>query len=104
MARQCLECGAPLGHLRKPGNFCCREHRKDWNNRRLVRGAEVYDLLMEYRFNREAAKAKGTWSLLCARAGAFRDADKHYRDGRQSWDSQAHQRLPMAWSDQGDKR
>lgn len=103
MAKTCLECGAPL-NLTKPGNFCCREHRKDFNNRRMSRGAELYDLVMELRFNRSEAKRKGTWSLLCARAGAFRDADKHYRDGRPSWDSRAHLRLPHAWSKNGDGR
>lgn len=103
-AKVCLECGEPLDHLTKPGNFCCREHRKHFNNRRMTRGAEIYDLVMELRFNRAEAKRKGTWSILCARAGAFRDADKAYREGRQSWDSNAHQRLPHAWGASGDKR
>lgn len=103
MAKECLECGKAL-QLKKPGNFCCTAHRKTWNNRRMVRGAELYDMFMELRYNRGAATKRGIWSRMTARASAFRDADKHYRAGRQSWDSDAFQRLPSAWSYQGDKR
>jgi len=101
--KTCWECGCEL-HLKRPGNFCCTAHRKDFNNRRLTRGAEIYDLFMELRYNRANGKAKGIWSEMCSRGSAYRDADKHYREGRQSWDSKAQQRLPQAWSDQGDKR
>lgn len=99
----CWECGAPL-RLKQPGHFCCTAHRRNFNNRRQVRGAELYDLFMELRFNRSDARAKGVWSLLCARAGAYRDADKAYRDGRPSWDPSARLRLPHAWSNNGDGR
>lgn len=47
----------------------------------------MHDLVMEMRFNRDAAKAEGAWTALCAMASAYRDEDKAQRAGRQSWHS-----------------
>lgn len=103
----CRECGkdlAPLG-LRPNAVFCSTEHRKAWNNRRAVRGAELYDLLMANRYERDTAKAKGVWTIATNLTRAYRDSDVAMRDGRKSWDlGEALARMPIAYGTEGDKR
>jgi hypothetical protein len=57
-----------------------------WNNRRLKRGGQLYDLVMAWRFNRAEIAAAGAQSLLCRMAAAFKAEDDRDRAGRQSWD------------------
>lgn len=103
--RVCVECGEKFTHKKSFGKFCKNDCRRDWNNRRAVRGAELYDLVMSMRFDRQKAKEEGDWTLICSLASAYRDADKHARDGRPSFDAAAaRSRVPMAFSHQGDKR
>ena len=101
----CRECGCdlkPLG-LRAGAVFCGPKHRKDWHNRRAVRGAEMYDLIMANAFERD--KRAGVLSMLSRLASAYRDADKAKRDGRKSWDlGEAIERIPLAFGASGDKR
>jgi hypothetical protein len=52
----------------------------------MLRGAELYDVFMAMRFDREAAAAAGAWSLLCRMSANFRAADLRDRNGRPSWD------------------
>ena len=47
----------------------------------MRRGAELYDLVMAMRFDREAARNAGAWSLLCKIASEFRRIDHRDRDG-----------------------
>lgn len=83
--RECRECGETFP-LRRGGTlFCCDAHRSAYNNRRIQRGGEVYDVLMEMRFDRKAASATKAWSTLCAIAGRFHDEDVSQRAGRPSW-------------------
>lgn len=92
--RPCRECGGPLpAGSRFDALFCSAPCRKAFNNRRAMRGAEMHDLVMEMRFNRDAAKAEGAWSALCAMASAYRDEDKTQRAGRQSWHSKTDRRV-----------
>ncbi len=82
----CLECGEPMEGVQKRGKeFCCSACRLTFNNRRLQRGALVYDLFMALRFDREMSKALKVWSLLTRLAKQFRDEDVHRRGGRRSW-------------------
>jgi hypothetical protein len=105
MAHVCRECGKPLDGKRKGAVFCGAEHRKTWNNRRMVRGAEMYDLFMANRYEREKANGEKAWTHLTNLARAYRDADIALRDGRQSWNlREALERLPIAYGNQGDKR
>jgi hypothetical protein len=68
-----------------------------FHNRRRDRGAELYDLVMAMRFDREHAKDEGLWSHICALASAYNTADKHKRPGRKSYDKDAHLRLPLTY-------
>lgn len=82
--RTCRECGKPLDPDRKANTeFCATECRIAWRNRRMSRGADLYDAFMAMRFDREAAKDKGLWALMCRMASAWNEEDK--AAGRQSY-------------------
>ena len=83
--RICIECGCPFLPVRAHGEFCEAACRKAFNNRRLVRGAELYDLFMALRYDRGVAKTLKVWRLICRMASAFRAEDVAQRDGRRSW-------------------
>lgn len=82
--RTCRECGKPLDTSRK-GNteFCNTACRISWRNRRMSRGADLYDAFMALRFDRADAKDKGLWALMCRMASAWNEEDK--AAGRQSY-------------------
>lgn len=105
--RVCLECGGEIkAGARREAEFCCDAHRKDFNNRRALRGAELYDLFMSQRFDRTTAREMGAWTVMCSLASAYRDADKAKRGGRRSWRKldAALGSIPMAFGAAGDKR
>lgn len=103
--RECNECGETFQAKRREAEFCGDKCRKAYHNRRMTRGAELYDMLMTMRFDRGHAKDEQLWSHLCAVASAYRDADKAQRGGRRSWDKNHHKTLPLAYSaGQGDGR
>ena len=105
-SKVCNECQDTFQTNVRAAKACSTECRKAYNNRRAVRGAELYDLVMKMRFDRKAAAADGTWTHICALASAYNDADKCANEGkgRKSWDKNAHLDLPMAYSKEGDKR
>jgi hypothetical protein len=82
--RGCRECGGQLSGSRE---FCNGRCRSAFHNRRKQRGADLYDLVMSHRFEREAAKEQGAWSLLCRMASSFREEDNQKRAGRKSWET-----------------
>lgn len=79
----CRECGRPLDTPRRGRQFCNSACRRHFNNRRAVRGADLYDVLMAIRFDR--AHAQGALTLLCRMAADFRALDRRDREGRRSW-------------------
>jgi hypothetical protein len=83
----CRECGQPFTAKRAHGEnlFCAVDCRKAWNNRRAVRGAQLYDLFMILRYQRGVAKARGVWAIVCRLAQDWREEDHRERAGRQSW-------------------
>lgn len=81
----CLECGAHYAPQSARADFCGTPCRRAWNNRRMVRGAELYDLFMATRFNRELVGPMKLWRLLNRIAAIFRDEDNAERAGRASW-------------------
>ncbi len=83
--RVCMDCGAPLEGLKPGARFCTSKCRLAFNNRRLQRGAELYDLFMAMRYDREEAQKHGAWSMLCRMAQQMRDEDVAQRAGRKSW-------------------
>jgi hypothetical protein len=73
----CRECGKPLDMGRKATmEFCSTAHRIAWRNRRMSRGAELYDLFMAMRYDREQAKIFGLWKLMCRLGRMWNEEDK----------------------------
>ena len=73
----CRECGKPLDGGRKASmEFCATPCRIAWRNRRMSRGAELYDLFMAMRYDREQAKLLGLWKLMCRMAQLWNEEDK----------------------------
>lgn len=85
--RTCTECGALHVAAAKHADFCGAPCRKAFNNRRLTRGAELYDLVMVLRHERGVARAMKVWGLICRLAQGFREEDHRERAGRKSWRS-----------------
>ena len=81
----CLECGAAFRARLASDEFCGVACRKAFHNRRMRRGALVYDLLMALRFERKGAQLMGVWQALCRLASDFRQEDARERAGRRSW-------------------
>lgn len=82
---RCLECGEPFQRGPRLAEFCGRKCVRTWNNRRMVRGAELYDLIMVTRFDRKAATKFKVWRAINRLASLYRDDDKTRRGGRRSW-------------------
>lgn len=75
MTTKCPECGAEFQPQRSSAHFCSTACRKAFNNRRMTRGAELYDLFMAMRYARGWAKAQGIWQLVCRLAAEWRAED-----------------------------
>jgi len=80
--RPCLECGTAS---QSKGDFCSRACKDVFGNRRKKRGAELYDLYMAHRWDRETAKRLGVLQAMNRLASVFRDEDRNEREGRRSW-------------------
>lgn len=102
--RACIECGAALSvvqrkmsryHISNQTRRHCNSKCKDaWNMRRRKRGAELYDFVMAWRFERAEATEQRFQTAVCALASKFRQEDREQRDGRMSWDvKSANQRV-----------
>ncbi|SEK36776.1 hypothetical protein SAMN04515666_101338 [Bosea lupini] len=83
--RVCAECGAPHKAARPTAEFCSATCRKAFNNRRALRGAELYDLFMAHRFERQAAQEARVLHAMNRLASNWREEDKAQRAGRKSW-------------------
>jgi hypothetical protein len=83
--RRCNECGEAYTPRRVDEFYCSTPCRKSFENRRMVRGKELYDLFMVMRYDRGAAKLLGVWNLMCRLALHWREEDDRDRAGRKSW-------------------
>lgn len=81
----CRECGGPILARRQDAVFCAKRCQMAWHNRRRTRGAEMYDLVMAMRFDRQEAARVGAYSMLTQLASAARESDLVKRPGRPSW-------------------
>lgn len=73
---------------RKPGTqgakFCSNSCKGAWHNRRKLRGADIYDLFMNMRYNRAAAEEAEVWKEVCRLGEKWNDEDK--AAGRTTYD------------------
>lgn len=87
--RKCRECGNVLAKPQRAAGrkveFCGRECRATFNNRRAMRGAELYDYYMAMRYQRQTHGH--LLAVMNQIASAWRDMDKAEREGRSSWSS-----------------
>jgi hypothetical protein len=83
--RICLECGDQFQARDDEAHFCTTDCRKTFNNRRAVRGAELYDLYMAHRFERQNAQEAGVFKAINRLASTWREEDRRQRDARRSW-------------------
>lgn len=79
----CPECGNGVRGRRK--QFCCAACRLAWNNRRLQRGAEIYDLFRAIRRERDEAKRLRVWTEICRLEFRWQAEDDAQRPGRRSY-------------------
>lgn len=80
----CRECGNAYEAKSARAKFCSTSHEKAFNNRRMTRGALLYDLFMESRYekNADATYIRSVYQRVGMR---FRDEDKAQRGARKSW-------------------
>lgn len=83
--RACIECGETFNPKAAHQDFCRTSCKSAFNNRRLLRGAEIFDLIMILRYERPIAKALKVWKLICRLTAAYREEDTRQRAGRHSW-------------------
>lgn len=81
--KTCDECHVGFVAKKKEARFCCSPCRKTYNNRRAIRGAELYDLMMCCRYDREYAYRVKLPSLIARRCSEWRNEDKD--GGGKSW-------------------
>ncbi len=81
--RHCAECGEAFQSARADKEFCCAPCRQAFNNRRMQRGAELYDLFRIMRRERGIAKEQGVWAEMCRLERQWNDEDH----GRKTWQS-----------------
>lgn len=54
--KTCKECGTEFTAKKIEAKFCCQQCRLAFNNRRRDRGAVLYDVLMNCRYDRDVAQ------------------------------------------------
>lgn len=81
----CLECGDGLAAPQPEQEFCSKRCRQAFNNRRMQRGAQVFDLYMAIRYERDAAREEKVVAQLSRLCMHFREEDDRQRGGRRSW-------------------
>lgn len=74
----CAECGKPR-RVWQHKRFCGSRCRGEFNNRRMRRGAVIYDIAMKWRKDRNGED----FNKLCTQLAAFLEDDKE--KGRQSY-------------------
>lgn len=96
----CRECGKPFTPRQPSALFCSTVCRGSFNRRRRDRGTEIYDFVMA------ASVGVDCNDTINALLNSYKTADKAIRDGRPSYQpiDQAVTRIPLAFSDLGDKR
>lgn len=83
--RACRECGGPIASQDRRARYCSSKCRKDFFDRRSKRGAELYDLFMTIRHEREIAKEEKLWTYMTRLAMYYKEEDEREREGRKSW-------------------
>jgi hypothetical protein len=82
----CSECGETFEtQSHNPSKFCCSSCRKTWQNRRMLRGAILYDMMMEHRYNRKAEDSSEIRNVMYSLLAEWRAEDQEERIGKRTW-------------------
>lgn len=81
----CKECGNRITASPRPKEFCSTSCRQAFNNRRMQRGAELYDLFRALRRERAKAKQLNLWTQICRLELEWQMQDERERPGRKSY-------------------
>jgi hypothetical protein len=81
----CRECGVACTSNKAGKFFCGTPCRQAFNNRRMQRGAELYDLFMSLRYERDLETDLDLRTAMSRMAQVMRQEDERERDGRKSW-------------------
>lgn len=76
MCSSCLECASPLAPSKRERRFCSSICKSTFNNRRLRRGAEIYDLFRAMRRDRKLASELDIWTEMCRLDTLWEDEDR----------------------------
>lgn len=82
---RCQECDNHITDPQHGKTFCSRGCRQVFNNRRMKRGAELYDLFRALRRERSKAKALNLWTQICRLELEWQMQDEAQRPGRKSY-------------------
>ncbi len=95
ISSECVECGKPFVSTRRQARHCSQACRLAFTRRRRDRGAELYDFVMA-----------GYDLVVTKLVTAYRAADLAKRAGRPSYQAPdtAAMKVPLNYSDEGDKR
>lgn len=83
--RDCRECGTCYTTPTARKKFCSVPCEKAFNNRRMRRGAILYDLFMASRYQTREFSATELRSIYQRLGMRFREEDVNERAGRHSW-------------------
>lgn len=81
----CQECGNRISDPQREQLFCSAPCRQTFNNRRMKRGAELYDLFRALRRERGKAKELNLWTQICRLELEWQMQDEAQRPGRKSY-------------------
>lgn len=81
----CPECGSAIESRQAGKEFCSQQCRQSFNNRRMQRGAEMYDLFRALRRERGEAKTLNLWTQMCRLELKWQTEDDQQRPGRRSY-------------------
>lgn len=81
----CRECTTLFKRYRASSTFCSAACRRIWNNRRAMRGAELYDLFRAMRNERAIAAEIGLWKDICRLEKTWTEEDDRERPDRRSY-------------------
>ena len=81
----CKECGNRISDGNRASEFCSTSCRQSFHNRRLQRGAELYDLFRALRRERSKAKQLNLWTQICRLELEWQMQDDRERPGRKSY-------------------
>ena len=82
---KCKECGADFKAKQYNAEFCCGKHRNEFNNRRALRGATLYDLEMIERYEPEVFAKHDLAVVRKNLLQHWNNDDGVKRAGRKSW-------------------